>query len=429
MTSIQFNSADSAGLYIFNEDTTTANDAVQPFIFFHDGSGIRSGLGVQRSNGQTVLNGQFGLSIRTGSSGVGGTERLSITNTGLVSIKSTTYSALDITTTEDGNNGPEIQLIHNSASPAANDCVGQIRFKGNDSAGNTDLMSRIETILDSPTSGAESAYINFATRGLGSFNTIFRLNARSSGSAPSYTTDDMNGIILDTYNAGNPYPRYFNFIAKSAGNTDSNIGFWTEEVGGSPTQKLLITSEGDVSISSDGTVHGVSKLTILPDDRTSAFAPEDGDTWHDVVLKQTGDAANNAVGLAFEVSTSGYHKNAGTGIAAVKNGTAGDYGTDLVFITRGQSTAATEKLRITGGDASTPGHVLPGTDNTQDFGSTTKRWANVYTGDMHLNNMNSGGNEVDGSEGHWTMQEGSDDLFLINRNTGKKYKFNLTEVS
>jgi hypothetical protein len=36
---------------------------------------------------------------------------------------------------------------------------------------------------------------------------------------------------------------------------------------------------------------------------------------------------------------------------------------------------------------------------------------------------------VDGSEGHWTMQEGSDDLFLINRNTGKKYKFNLTEVS
>ena len=57
------------------------------------------------------------------------------------------------------------------------------------------------------------------------------------------------------------------------------------------------------------------------------------------------------------------------------------------------------------------------------------RWANVYTGDMHLNNMNSGGNEVDGSEGRWTMQEGSDDLFLINRNTGKKYKFNLTEVS
>ena len=75
------------------------------------------------------------------------------------------------------------------------------------------------------------------------------------------------------------------------------------------------------------------------------------------------------------------------------------------------------------------GNIVPGADNTQDLGSSSLRWANVYTGDMHLNNMNTGGNEVDGSEGHWTLQEGSDDLFLINRNTGKKYKFNLTEVS
>jgi len=75
------------------------------------------------------------------------------------------------------------------------------------------------------------------------------------------------------------------------------------------------------------------------------------------------------------------------------------------------------------------GSILPGADNTQDFGSTTKRWANVYTGDMHLNNTGSGGNEVDGTSGSWTMQEGSDDLYLINRLSGKKYKFNLTEVS
>ena len=197
---------------------------------------------------------------------------------------------------------------------------------------------------------------------------------------------------------------------------------WGLLLGGS--HKLGITSEGDVSISGDGTVHGVSKLTILPENRTTAFAPEDGDTWHDVVLKQTGDAQTNAVGLAFEISTSGYHKNAGTGIAAVKNGTAGDYGTDLVFITRGQSTAATEKLRIT----STAGNVIPGTDNTQDLGSTTKRWANVYTGDLNLCNEGSY-NEVDGTSGSWTMQEGNSDLFLINRKSGKKYKFNLTEVS
>ena len=82
-----------------------------------------------------------------------------------------------------------------------------------------------------------------------------------------------------------------------------------------------------------------------------------------------------------------------------------------------------EKFRI-----QSTGHVLPGADNTQDLGSTAKRWANVYTGDLNLCNEGSY-NEVDGTSGSWTMQEGNSDLFLINRKSGKKYKFNLTEVS
>ena len=52
--------------------------------------------------------------------------------------------------------------------------------------------------------------------------------------------------------------------------------------------------------------------------------------------------------------------------------------------------------------------------------------------DFNFSNMNpenSPANEVDGTRGSWTLQEGVDDLFLINRLNGKKYKFNLTEVS
>ena len=52
----------------------------------------------------------------------------------------------------------------------------------------------------------------------------------------------------------------------------------------------------------------------------------------------------------------------------------------------------------------------------------------IITGDIHLNNEHKGPNEVDGTMGSWTMQEGTDDLFLINRNSGKKYKFMLKEV-
>jgi hypothetical protein len=47
-----------------------------------------------------------------------------------------------------------------------------------------------------------------------------------------------------------------------------------------------------------------------------------------------------------------------------------------------------------------------------------------------MSNLNaSSGNEVDGTKGNWTMQEGESDLFLINRISGKKYKFNLTEIN
>ena len=199
----------------------------------------------------------------------GGTERLNISGTGHLTITCTSYSALDIKSNNNDNNGPEVQIIHNSASPAAGDCIGQIRFKSKDSANNTDLMSRIETIIDDPISGQETAYLNFATRGYASFNTILRLKNRGTASAPSYTTDDMNGIILDAYNTGSPYPRYFNFIAKSAGDTDSHITFWTEATGGSPTKKLTIDKagnttihDGDLIIGTEG--HGIDFSAVTP---------------------------------------------------------------------------------------------------------------------------------------------------------------------
>ena len=46
---------------------------------------------------------------------------------------------------------------------------------------------------------------------------------------------------------------------------------------------------------------------------------------------------------------------------------------------------------------------------------------------MQLSNEGSQ-NDVDGTWGNYTIQEGETDLFLINRRTGKKYKFMLEEV-
>ena len=74
------------------------------------------------------------------------------------------------------------------------------------------------------------------------------------------------------------------------------------------------------------------------------------------------------------------------------------------------------------------GHVTPNSNNTYDLGTSTYRWRNLYTHDLNLSNEGSK-NDVDGTWGNYTIQEGESDLFLINKRSGKKYKFNLTEVS
>ncbi|ULF49605.1 hypothetical protein PSCSP1c_00022 [Prochlorococcus phage P-SCSP1c] len=74
------------------------------------------------------------------------------------------------------------------------------------------------------------------------------------------------------------------------------------------------------------------------------------------------------------------------------------------------------------------GHLRPASNNSYDLGTSSDRWRNVYTNDLNLSNE-GGSNDVDGTWGSYTIQEGAEDLFLINKRSGKKYKFNLTEVS
>jgi hypothetical protein len=70
--------------------------------------------------------------------------------------------------------------------------------------------------------------------------------------------------------------------------------------------------------------------------------------------------------------------------------------------------------------------VKPADTATYDLGSPSLRWDNVYTTDLQLSNMDKKeGNIVDGTKGNWTLQEGEEDLFVINNLSGKKYKIAL----
>ena len=109
--------------------------------------------------------------------------------------------------------------------------------------------------------------------------------------------------------------------------------------------------------------------------------------------------------------------------AVTSDSNAGDdAGARLQFMTKNEAGSLTERFRITAA-----GNVEPGADNTYNMGSSSLRWANLYTGDLNLSNEGSS-NDVDGTWGKYTIQEGEDDLFLINKRNGKMYKFNLTEV-
>ena len=82
-----------------------------------------------------------------------------------------------------------------------------------------------------------------------------------------------------------------------------------------------------------------------------------------------------------------------------------------------------ERLRI-----APDGQILPGADDAQNLGSSTKRWKNIYAADMHFSNEGKT-NDVDGTWGDWTLQEGEDSVFMINNRTGKKYAITMREVN
>ena len=110
---------------------------------------------------------------------------------------------------------------------------------------------------------------------------------------------------------------------------------------------------------------------------------------------------------------------------AVGTFTNSSHPTQLEFwTTTDGSTTTTKRLIIT-----KSGQLIPAADNTYNLGDSSNRWANIYTGDLNLSNLSSGGNKVDGTEGDWTIQEGESDLFLINNRNGKKYQFMLKEIS
>ena len=209
-----------------------------------------------------------------------------------------------------------------------------------------------------------------------------------------------------------------------------DTGLKLTDSGGTPTLQLHDSNE---AILSDGTnlklTSGGTTFTIPNSDGSDGqFLKTDGSgalsfgtvsttTALDDIA--TGDAASTLATSAGNITIDAQ----GSDTDIIFKGTDGS--TDTTFLTLDGSDAGAATFNA---GATFGGTLLPAADDTHDLGSSSKQWRDIYTGDINLNNTKTRDNEVDGTRGSWTIQEGADDLFLLDRLNGKKYKFKLEEM-
>jgi hypothetical protein len=199
--------------------------------------------------------------------------------------------------------------------------------------------------------------------------------------------------------------------------TSSGYNLYLDKSGGASIQFSRSGTLGYQIDDSSGTIRflssGSTPRAVIDSSGNFGIGTTNPSSYGGLVVSGTGyvshiNATSGAVGF-------GLYEN-GTGRFYIKtlNGSDG-----LAFI---DGDGTSERARFT-----SDGHFRPGADNTYNLGATDYRWANIYTADLNLSNRDSQ-NDVDGTWGAWTIQEGENDLYLINRRNGKKFKFMLKEV-
>jgi len=206
----------------------------------------------------------------------------------------------------------------------------------------------------------------------------------------SVTISDMNDITTPgdvAVNGGDitTTATTFNLINSTA--TTVNIA------GGATTAVTLGGNGGTITIANPTvTLSNSSTLNVNGANPTIA-----GSSNGTLTLFNTSLTTVNAFGAATTIQI-----GANTGTTAIKNSLTVDGNTTLGN-TNGDSITFTGQVTS---------NILPNADVSWNLGSSEKRWANIYTGDLHLRN----------DRGDWTIVEEKDYLCVVNNITGKKYK-------
>jgi len=279
------------------------------------------------------------------------TKQVSVAN--LTAGRSFDALGMTLTSTDAGAAAaPTLDLYRDSASPAASDTLGEIRFNGEDSAGNKQAYGLIHGSILSPTSTAEQGQLHFETTTAGAL------------------TEKM--IIGTTNLVINEIGAVFN--VRIEGDTDANL-FYTDatnsRVGvGTASPAVKFDVVGTAAVSGDlgiGTTSPTAKLEVNDYINTSytelvAFTGAKGSfvgipTNQLAIVDSTAQAAGVGGEIIFEGKYDASNITAFASVGGVKeNSTSGNYGGAFVVRTRTNGGNLNEGARI-----SSDGNFLVGT--------------------------------------------------------------------
>jgi hypothetical protein len=282
------------------------------------------------------------------------------------------------------------------------------------------------------------------TGGVGIADSIFHIEDSNTAirfpAADTFTVETGGSERLRTDSSGNVLVGKTSSTGLTAGCElrPAGLGVFTRD-SSNPLQVRRLTDDGnlieiyqDTSLISSIGVQGSSLTVGTGSGSAERFRiTSAGDVGIGTEAPQRGplhihEQSSGDVNIHMTNTTSGTTSSDGfTIFAGQSNGDAGfvnrELGGDIEFITNNGTNVA---QRIVIKDS---GNLIPNQNNTYDLGGTSNRWANIYSADLQLSNEGSA-NDVDGTWGQYTIQEGENDLFLLNRRNGKKYRFMLEEV-
>ncbi len=195
---------------------------------------------------------------------------------------------------------PDFILYRNSASPAASDVLGRVRFTGEDSAGNEDAYAQIQAEIDDPASGSEDGTLAFHTVVAGTLAARMSLVGSNFGIG-ELSPDDLLHITGGAFRIESAAPRMG--WKETDSNADEN---WQVQVEGgnwllrtqndaftSANTKMVVRQDGNVGIG-----------TVVPDYRFHIIATatdvalfESSAATANIWLQDSGTTDNKSVGI------------------------------------------------------------------------------------------------------------------------------------